>query len=128
MSAYLLDTNALYWVMTNDPAMGPATRARLAGASSVYYSAASVWELEIKRLRGKLGNARPFDRIARSTGLLELPVTAEHARAIGQTVVPHHDPFDRLLLTQATVEGLLFVTADRTLLGLGRADVLDARR
>ena len=128
MSAYLLDTNALYWLMTDNPALGPATRVRLTDAASVYYSAASIWELEMKRLRGRLGDIGPFDRITPATGLIELPVTAEHARSIGQTAVPHHDPFDRLLLTQATVEELRFVTAGRALLGLERADVLDARR
>ena len=128
MSDYLLDTNALYWLMTDDPALGPATRARLAKAASVYYSAASIWELEIKRLRGRLGDISPFDRIPPTTGLLGLPITAEHARSIGQTAVPHQDPFDRLLLTRATVERLPFITADRALLGLGLTDVLDARR
>ncbi|MFT3876275.1 MAG: type II toxin-antitoxin system VapC family toxin [Propioniciclava sp.] len=128
MSDYLLDTNALYWLMTDDPRLGAEARERLSQASTVHYSAASIWELEIKRLRGRFGNLAPFGRITPAIGVDELPVTAEHAHSIGTTELPHHDPFDRILLTQATVEGLTFITADQVLLGLGRDDVLDARR
>ena len=49
------------------------------------------------------------------------------AFAISTVSLPHKDPFDHILLTQATVEGLSLVTSDRALLNLGRADVLDAR-
>ncbi len=127
MSAYLLDTNALYWLMTDDPSMGPRTRERIAAASVVAYSAASIWELEIKRLLGRLPRDERFESIAPETGLKELPVTAAHAGAIGGVHLPHRDPFDRMLLAQATVEGLTLLTSDRLLLGLGRPDVLDAR-
>ena len=127
MSAYLLDTNALYWLMTDDPSMGPRTRARIAAASVFAYSAASIWELEIKRLLGRLARDRPFESISPKTGLRELAVTAAHASAIGRITLPHRDPFDRMLLTQAAAEGLTLLTSDRVLLGLGRSDVVDAR-
>ncbi len=127
MSRYLLDTNALCWLVTNDPSMGPTTRAMISSASYVAYSAASVWELEIKRMTGRIHRATTFASIAKGTGLTELPITAAHAGAISTVSLPHKDPFDHILLTQATVEGLSLVTSDRALLNLGRADVLDAR-
>ncbi len=127
MSGYLLDTNALYWLMTDDPAMGAATRTRIAAASRVAYSAASIWELEIKRLIGRIPRDKPFDAIGTETGLTELPVTAAHASAIGLIDLPHKDPFDRMLLAQAAAEQLTLLTSDRILLGLGRPDVIDAR-
>lgn len=128
MSGYLLDTNALYWLMTDDPAMGPRTRERISAAPTVAYSAASIWELEIKRLLGRIPHSKPFDRIGPEIGLVELPVTAAHAGAIGLVSLPHKDPFDAMLLTQAAAEGFILLTSDRLLLGLGRADILDARR
>lgn len=127
MSAYLLDTNALYWLMTDDPSMGSVTRGRIAAATAVAYSAASIWELEIKRLIGRMPRDKPFEAISAETGLTELPITAAHASTIGLIDLPHRDPFDRMLLAQATAERLTLLTADRLLLSLGRADVLDAR-
>ncbi|MFT3971644.1 MAG: type II toxin-antitoxin system VapC family toxin [Micropruina sp.] len=127
MNGYLLDTNALYWLMTDDPSMGPASRAGIAQASVVAYSAASIWELEIKRRLGRIPRDTPFEPIGTETGLTELPITAAHAGATGLVDLPHRDPFDRMLLAQATVERLGLLTSDRLLLSLGRPDVVDAR-
>jgi PIN domain nuclease of toxin-antitoxin system len=126
MSGLLLDTQALLWLLGDSPRMGAAARARIATATSVRYSAASVWEIEIKRASGKLRIERDLAAALGASGLAELPVTAAHALAIGAVELPHRDPFDRLLLTQAGVEGLTFLTADAVLLSLTRSDLLDA--
>ena len=126
MGHYLLDTNAFLWLMLGSQRLGSRSRALIETASEVRFSAASIWELEIKRLGGKLARAEPFAPVA-GTGLVELPVTAEHARALASVDVSHKDPFDRLILAQAVVEGLTLITADRAMLALGRPDVIDAR-
>lgn len=127
MRGLLLDTQALLWLLGNNPRMGPAARAQVSAAPSVRYSAASIWEIEIKRASGKLQIERDLAAGLAASGLAELPVTAAHALGIGATELPHRDPFDRLLLTQAAAEGLAFLTADSILLSLARSDIIDAR-
>lgn len=127
MSGLLLDTRALLWLLDDNPRMGPAARARIAAATIVRYSAASLWEIEIKRASGKLQIEGDLAAALAASGLSELPMTAAHALAIGAVDLPHRDPFDRLLLTQAGVEELAFLTADAVLLSLARNDILDAR-
>lgn len=127
MNTILLDTQALLWLLSDSPRMGASARARVAVASVVRYSAASIWEIEIKRASGKLRVESDLAGALAASGLAELPVTAAHALAIGAIELPHRDPFDRLLLTQAVAERLTFLTADTVLLGLGHPDILDAR-
>jgi PIN domain nuclease of toxin-antitoxin system len=86
--------------------------------AELVYSVASLWEMAIRgsRRRGNLATDLPVLR----RGLLdggweELPVLAAQALAAGPLPPIHHDPFDRLLRAQATAEGMLLVTADRTL-------------
>jgi PIN domain nuclease of toxin-antitoxin system len=83
--------------------------------NEVYVSAVTPWELEIERASGKLG--APADLLARidSTGLLELPVSFEHGLVAGRLPLHHKDPFDRMLVAQAQVEGLTLVTDDAKL-------------
>lgn len=127
MSGLLLDTQALLWLLSDSPRMGAGARSRVAAAGSVRYSAASVWEIEIKRASGKLRIEHDLAAALGASGLAELPVTTAHALAIAAVDLPHRDPFDRLLLTQAEAEGLTFLTADTVLLGLARSDIVDAR-
>lgn len=127
----LLDTHVLLWLLNDNPRLGPATRAGLTSGATVHVSAASVWEIAIKIGLGKL--AAPDDLPSRieDAGLVWLSVSLEHAwtsRLVGG--LPHRDPFDRMLLAQASVERLPFTTVDRALLG-ARIDpavtLLDAR-
>lgn len=127
MRGLLLDTQALLWLLGDSPRMGPVARARVAAAAGVRYSAASIWEIEIKRASGKLQIEGDLAAGLAASGLTELPVTAAHALGIGATELPHRDPFDRLLLTQAAAEGLAFLTTDSVLLSLARSDIIDAR-
>ncbi|MCA0297274.1 MAG: type II toxin-antitoxin system VapC family toxin [Actinobacteria bacterium] len=126
MTSLLLDTQALLWLLGDSRRMGGRARALIASADGVHYSAASVWEIQIKSALGKLRLDGDLGSSLRSSRLQELPVTAAHALAIPTVTLPHGDPFDRMLLTQANEAGLTFLTADAILLGLGRADVLDA--
>ncbi len=81
-------------------------------ADAVSVSAATIWEIEIKRALGKL--QAPEDAIERSdeSGYERLSVTFEHAREAGRLPPLHGDPFDRILVAQACVEGLTLASAD----------------
>jgi PIN domain nuclease of toxin-antitoxin system len=86
--------------------------------AEVFVSAAAAWEIVIKHSLGKL--VLPLDpstyvpaRIA-SLGFRSLPITLEHSLAVGKLPNHHNDPFDRIMIAQAQIEGLTFVTIDAT--------------
>lgn len=125
----LLDSQTALWVLNDGPRLGSNARTTITSASRVHVSAATVWELTIKAMLGKLTiPAQLTDRLGEA-GLLLLSITAEHAegvRAFPELV--RHDPFDRLLVSQASQAGLHLLTADRVLLGLGRDFIVDATK
>jgi PIN domain nuclease of toxin-antitoxin system len=93
----------------------------------VFVSAATIWELTIKAMLGKLSVPADLSRRLSSQGLQLLSVTAEHAEGIRDfPELVRHDPFDRLLVAQASRTGLRLLTADRVLLGLGYHFIDDA--
>ena len=126
----LLDTNALLWVLTGDPRLGPVARERLlADGGRVHHSVVSVLELTIKDLLGRLALPPDLPGAIGAAGTRELAFTSAHAlRLTDLPTLVRHDPFDRMLLAQASVEGLELLTADAVLLGLGLDGVTDARR
>jgi PIN domain nuclease of toxin-antitoxin system len=90
-----------------------AVRTAVASAESVFVSAASAWEVAIKVQLGKLRIPGSFERAVIDSAFTRLPVLFAHAGAAG-ALPPHHaDPFDRMLIAQAQVEGLHIMTADR---------------
>jgi len=78
----------------------------------VWFSAATSWEITVKRAKGKLHFSGSPIAVAQRIGLPELAVTAEHAEVSGELPLHHRDPFDRLLIAQAQVEGLVLATRD----------------
>jgi len=109
----LLDSHALYWWMTEDHRLPFSLRERfLAGDDGVWVSAASVWELEIKRAAGKLTLEGDIAADVAAAGFWPLPITLEHGVAAAQLPLHHRDPFDRMLVGQARLEGLTLVTGD----------------
>jgi PIN domain nuclease of toxin-antitoxin system len=125
----LLDSQALVWLLDDSPRLGPQARQAITSAQGVHVSAATVWELTIKTMLGKL--TMPADLTTRlpEQGLELLSVTAEHAEAIRDfPELTRHDPFDRLLVAQASRAGLQLLTADHVLLDLQRDFILDASR
>jgi len=99
-----------------------ATREYLAAAETVYVSAASIWEIAIKKSLGKIqGDAEVFAAAIETSGFEELPVATRHAAAVAKLPLHHADPFDRLLLAQAFTEPLRLITANQTLLAYGGA-------
>ena len=113
----LLDTRVWLWLISEDDRLNEPTRAALSiPENDILLSAAAVWELAIKHAAGKLkytGSPAvqvPF-HIKRS-GVLLLPITADHALAAAALPMHHRDPFDRMMIAQALAEELTLSTAD----------------
>jgi PIN domain nuclease of toxin-antitoxin system len=90
-------------------------RTAIEQATTVCVSAATVWEIEIKRAAGKLHAPPDLAGIVANHGFDPLPITFEHAVETGRLPLHHGDPFDRMLVAQARVEDLTLVTADERL-------------
>lgn len=120
MSRLLLDTHTLLWWLADDPALSTLARAAIADpGNEPLVSAASVWEIAIKRSLGKL--TAPEDLLDRiqAEGFSWLAVESAHAWQV-RALPPHHaDPFDRMLIAQAIVEGLPVITADHNFRAYG---------
>lgn len=109
----LLDTHVFLWWCADDPQLTERERATIRrGANEVFLSAASVWEMAIKQALGRLEIPEAASAAATRLGIQALPVGFEHAEATLQLPPLHRDPFDRLLVAQAGIEGLTLVTHD----------------
>jgi PIN domain nuclease of toxin-antitoxin system len=120
VSRLLVDTHALLWWLTDDPALSATAREALAEpANVVLVSAASVWEIAIQRALGKL--TVPDDLLSQieAEGFGWLAVKAEHAWRVRDLPPHHRDPFDRLLVAQSLVEQMPIVSADPRLAAYG---------
>lgn len=117
MTRYLLDTNVVIWLLLGDrSALSPGVAEAIARPTSEpLVSAASVWEIAIKTSLGKLTIDDSWPRALTRLDVTHLPVTAEHAAHVQHLPWHHRDPFDRLLVAQAEVEGATLVTADQQL-------------
>ncbi len=109
----LLDTHALlWWLAGGDELSAAAFEAIAASSSIVHVSAVSAWEMSIKRAKGRLESPTDLVDAMAANGFAELAINVAHAELAG-ALPPHHaDPFDRLLIAQARIEGLTIVTRD----------------
>lgn len=108
----LLDTHIALWSITADPSLGDELLGRLRYDPDIFLSPVTLWEITIKQATGKLGGPADLAERVRDMAYRELPITHAHAIAAGRLPVHHRDPFDRMLVAQATVEGLTLVTRD----------------
>ena len=109
----LLDTHVVLWALTDDQTLSPHGRAALVdNRNRVVVSAAAVWEIAIKRALGKLDAPDDLIHTLAATGFDALPISLEHAAAAGALPRHHRDPFDRMLVAQARLEGLALMTRD----------------
>lgn len=109
----LLDTHVLLWALATPERLSEKARAAIAHPRhAVFVSAASSWEIEIKRALGKLATPPDLEQQLRQRRFLELPVRVRHTQALRGLPPLHRDPFDRLLVAQAIVEELVLVSAD----------------
>jgi PIN domain nuclease of toxin-antitoxin system len=110
----LLDTHALLWALIAPGRLSPtAADAIQDGANEVFVSVVSAWEIEIKRAKGKLPMPVPLSDALAEQRFKTLPVTFRDVLAVESLPRRHRDPFDRMLIAQAQLEGMTLVTSDR---------------
>jgi PIN domain nuclease of toxin-antitoxin system len=106
----LLDTHVVLWAITGDPTLGADFLDRLRHDPDIVLSPVSLWEITIKQAAGKLAGPADLAERVRDMGFRELPVTHAHAIAAGRLPPHHRDPFDRMLVAQATTQGMTLVS------------------
>lgn len=112
----LLDTHTALWWLSDDKRLSEAASNHLGDASNqLLLSAVVIWEVAIKRSLNKLGADDEYLSLLLEGGAQPLAVTIEHAAAVEHLPFHHHDPFDRLLIAQASIEGAAIVTGDETM-------------
>ncbi|QNM97727.1 type II toxin-antitoxin system VapC family toxin [Chitinimonas koreensis] len=113
----LLDTHLLLWAAGQPDRLPAAARVLLEDSEhTLLFSPASLWEIAIKRGLGRSDfqvDPRLLRRGLLDNGYLELPITSDHTVHVESLPPLHKDPFDRILVAQATVEGIILLTADR---------------
>ncbi len=116
----LLDTHVLLWLAEGSHRLSSSARALVEDRSNVpVFSAASICEIAVKRSLDRTNFRTDPDLMRRElldAGYEDLPVTSAHAVAVASLPSIHKDPFDRLLVAQATVEGIPLLTTDATIL------------
>ena len=130
MPNYLLDTNALLWLLWNDPRLGPAARAVITDlANRVFVSPVTIYEIAYKAAQGRLEKPVPDDLTAAvaECGLVMLKLTVSQSERAGRMDYSNSAPNDRMLVVQALTEGLILITADRDMLR-HEVPTLNARR
>ncbi len=112
----LLDTHAALWWLSGDDRFGEQAERQLTDETNqVLLSAAVVWEVAVKRSLGKLEAPEDLAPTLLSAGAQALPVSLEHAAAVERLPWHHRDPFDRMLVAQASIEGAALVSGDDAL-------------
>ncbi len=111
----LLDTHTLIWFMFDDSKLSETALQTIKTEDKVFVSIASLWELSIKQSLGKIDLAYSVKEIAdkcNDANIIILPIEPNHLDSIKTLPDIHKDPFDRLLIAQATAEGMALVTKD----------------
>lgn len=117
MASLLLDTHAFLWSAAEPERLASEARSAIEDSrNEIFVSAAVAWEIAIKHALGKLtlplAPAVYVPARVNALGFNPLPITIAHALAVSALPNHHNDPFDRIMVAQAQVEGLTFVTAD----------------
>ena len=114
----LLDTHALLWWFSDDPALPKSCRKLIVQPdNSIFVSAVSAWEIATKFRLGRLSSAsdlvQDFGGYLDREKFLSLPVSYDHGVRAGMLPGPHQDPFDRMLIAQAEIEKLFIVSNEK---------------
>jgi PIN domain nuclease of toxin-antitoxin system len=108
----LLDTHIALWAITADGRLDESFLDRLRHDPDIFLSPVSLWEITIKQSAGKLSGPPHLAERVQDMGFRELQISHTHAIEAGRLPAYHRDPFDRMLIGQARVEGLTLVTRD----------------
>lgn len=110
----LLDTHALIWWLSNDSTLSVEVRNAIANPDNiVFVSAASAWEIAIKKSLGKLQAPDDLKIQIEEKKFTPLAISIDHALIVEKLPLHHQDPFDRILISQAVSENLIIITRDR---------------
>jgi PIN domain nuclease of toxin-antitoxin system len=119
----MLDTHLLLWAASEPMRLSVKARTLLLDpANQLMFSSASLWEISIKNGLERsdfIVDPRRLWRMLLVSGYRELPVTSEHSVAVNDLPPLHRDPFDRILIAQARVEGVLLLTVDKAVAKYG---------
>ena len=109
----LVDSHALIWLLMEPDKLSTRAREALHSAdATLFMSAATVWELELKQSKGKLRLPEGWVRKVQEHGMIELPIHFAEAAASARLPWHHADPFDRMLIAQAKLHGFTLVSRD----------------
>ncbi len=121
----LLDTHVLLWWLDDPAQLSEAARAAIRDEGNVVYvSAATAWEIVIKKALGKLDAPGNLDEVLRDCRFTPLPITIAHTLALQPLPMHHRDPFDRMLVAQARAEEMTIVTRDAKVLEYALPNIL----
>ncbi|MEU8561195.1 type II toxin-antitoxin system VapC family toxin [Streptomyces cyaneofuscatus] len=109
----LLDTHVILWWLEDSDELSDQVKDLLDTEPSVHLSAVSAWEIAIKQSLGKLDGPDDLAERVRDSQFTALPITAGHGVRAGRLPALHRDPFDRILIAQAQIEGMTIVTRDQ---------------
>ncbi|MDX3377228.1 type II toxin-antitoxin system VapC family toxin [Streptomyces sp. ME02-6991-2A] len=109
----LLDTHVILWWLGDSDELSDQVKDLLDTEPSVHLSAVSAWEIAIKQSLGKLDGPDDLAERVRDSQFTSLPITAGHGVRAGRLPPLHRDPFDRILVAQAQIEGMTVVTRDQ---------------
>ncbi len=109
----LLDTHALLWWLDDHPSLSERARTTITdGSNLIFVSAVVIWEIRIKQALGKLEIPPDFRQVLDQQPFEMLAITVGQAHAVAKIPAIHRDPFDRMLIAQASVEGFTIVSRD----------------
>jgi len=121
MTGCLLDTHVLLWWLSDPGKLSDEARAAITdGQNPVYASSAAAWEMAIKKRLGRLDYPANLAEVLAKDHIEVLPITLPHALAVSDLPMHHQDPFDRMMVAQTMIEGLVLITRDED---IGKYDV-----
>lgn len=128
----LLDTHILLWAASDPQKLPSKMRALIEDVdNALHFSTASLWEIVIKNQLGRTDfvvDPRVFRIALKDHGYIEVPISGEHVLFVHDLPPLHKDPFDRILIAQASVEGMGLLTVDQQLIDYGGTVILDEDR